>query len=260
MTHRINTSETQIDTSPSTMLGHDYGTILLIHEGDYNTRQLRSHERDGYDGRNIGGIATVSPGTNGAGAIETVTVTSGQNIGLADGTYNSIGTLSNTSVRGSGSAFDIVISNSGATVAATVNTPGSLYKYSDTVTLSGANFDSSAGNDIVLTVSSLYNQPVTLEMRYQVQKLQAGSYTLNHGYEGQIMYFTPREQSTDTAWDPQHCSVTVARARIWGSESAVEYNNLEWYPFEADGGSAGSGLVHLMYINGAWVASGGTWD
>ena len=260
MTHRINTSETQIDTSPSTMLGHDYGTILLIHEGDYNTRQLRSHERDGYDGRNIGGIATVSPGTNGAGAIETVTVTSGQNIGLADGTYNSIGTLSDTSVRGSGSAFDIVISNSGATVAATVNTPGSLYKYGDTVTLSGADFDSTEGNDIVLTVSGLYNQPVTLEMRYQVQKLRAGSYTLNHGYEGQIMYFTPREQSTETAWDPQHCSVTVARARTWSQQSVGEYDNLKWFPFEGDDGGYGSTLVHLMYIEGAWVASGGTWD
>lgn len=260
MTHKINTSETQIDTSPSTMLGYDYGTILLSVDGDYNTRQLRSHERDGRYGRNIGGITTTSPGSNGAGAIETVTVTSGENIGLADGSYFSIGTLSTDSDRGSGSTFDIVISNAGANVTATVNTPGSFYKTNDTVTLSGANFDSSEGNDIVLTVAGLYDQPIALDLLLQVQKLLAGQYTLDHGYEGQIMYFTPREQSASTAWDPQHCLVRVARARIWEAQSVGEYDNVTWYPFEKYGGGAGPELVSLMYIEGAWVASGGVWD
>jgi hypothetical protein len=27
-----------------------------------------------------------------------------------------------------------------------------------------------------------------------------------------------------------------------------------------DGDTPGATLVHLMYIEGAWVASGGTWD
>ena len=203
MAHRINTSETQIDRSPNTLLGHEYGTILLDINGDYDSRQLRSHERDGPYGRNIGGITTVSPGSNGAGAIETINLDSGENIGLADGTYNSIGTLSNTSARGSGATFDVTISSSGETVSVTVNTPGSFYKTGDTVRLSGDEFDSSAGNDIVLEVATLFDQPTTLEMQYQVQKLQAGQYFLDHGYEGQIMYFTPREQAQSTAWDPQ---------------------------------------------------------
>jgi hypothetical protein len=260
MTHRINTSETQLSTSPNNDLGHAYGTILLVNDGDYNTRQLRSHERDGNQGRNIGGITTATPTTNGAGAIETINLDSGENIGLADGTYNSIGTLSNTSARGSGSAFDVIISNAGATVAATVNTPGSFYKINDTVTLSGAEFGSTEGNNIVLSVATLASNPRVLDPFFQVQKLDAGQYSLGHGYEGQIMYFTPREQSAATAWDPQHCLVTVARARLWGSESVAEYDNLDWYPFEGDGGGSGATLVHLMYIEGAWVASGGTWD
>lgn len=261
MTHKINTSETQIDTSPGTMLGYDYGTILLSVDGDYNTRQLRSHERDGQYGRNIGGITTVSPGSNGAGAIETVTVTSGENIGLADGSYFAISTLSTDSDRGFNATFDIVISNAGANVAATVNNSGLFYKYNDTVTLSGANFDSSEGNDIVLTVSGLYYQPIPLDLFYQVQKLNAGQYTLDHGYEGQIMYFTPREESADTAWDPDHCYVKVARARIWGGQSVSEYDDINWFPF-ANENNPGSGreLVSLMYIAGAWVASGGVWD
>lgn len=260
MTHRINTSETQLSDSPDTQLGYDYGTILLAISGDYNSRQLRSHERDGQRGRNIGGISTTSPGTNGAGLIQNTSIVSGQGIGLTDGSYTNIGTLSTTSARGFGATFNVTIASSGNQVSFVVNNPGQYYKMGDTVTLSGANFGSTSSNNIVIEVDTLFNQPIDLDMTHQVQKLQAGQYFLDHGYEGQIMYFTPREQSAATAWDPQHCLVTIAKARLWGGQSVTEYDNLEWYPFEGDGGVAGSTLVHVMYINGAWVASGGYWD
>jgi len=261
MTHRINTSETQLSDSPDTQLGYDYGTILLAISGDYNSRQLRSHERDGQYGRNIGGISTTSPGTNGAGLIQNTSYVSGQGIGLADGSYTDIPTLSTTSARGYGATFNVTIASSGTQVSFVVNNPGQYYKTGDTVRLSGDYFDSSAGNDIVIEVDSLFDQPIDLDPNHQVQKLRAGQYTLGHGYEGQIMYFTPREQSQGTAWEPEHCLVRIARARVWGGQSVTEYDNLEWYPFESlDGNAPGATLVHLMYIAGAWVASGGTWD
>jgi hypothetical protein len=260
MTHRINTSETQLDTSPNMDLGYASGTILLAVDGDYNTRQLRSHERDGRLGRNIGGISTATPTTNGAGIIANVNITAGANIGLPDGSYSDVPNLSSNSARGFGATFVVDITNEGSTVQVTPASGGAFYKINDTVTLSGAEFGSIEGNNIVLSVATLVSNLRVLDLEYQVQKLDAGYYRLDHGYEGQIMYFTPREQSAATAWDPQHCSVRIARARLWDGQSVSESDNLDWYPFEADGGGAGATLVHLMYIEGAWVASGGTWD
>jgi hypothetical protein len=169
--------------------------------------------------------------------------------------------LSSNSVRGFGATFVVDITNEGSTIQVTPASGGAFYKYNDTVTLSGAEFGSTEGNNIVLSVATLTSNPRVLNLEFQVQKLDAGQYSLDHGYEGQIMYFTPRQQSADTAWDPQHCLVIVARARLWGGLSVTEYDNLDWYPFEnLDGGAPGATLVHLMYIEGAWVASGGTWD
>jgi hypothetical protein len=260
MTHKINTSETQINVNPDNNLGYEYGTILLQVDGDYNTRQLRSYERDGKTGRNIGGITTQNPGSNGAGGIQNTSYVSGQGIGLADGSYTDIGTLSTTSARGFGATFNVTISNSGEDVSFIINNPGQYYKINDTVTLSGANFGSTEGNNIVINVDSLYIGRVGLNLLYQVQKLGAGYYTLDHGHEGQIMYFTPREITAGTAWEPQHCSVRVARARTWSGQTVAETDDREWYPFEGAGGGSGATLVTLMYIEGAWVASGGTWD
>jgi hypothetical protein len=260
MTHKINTSETQIQTDPDNNLGHDYGTILLRHDGDYNGRQLRSYERDGQLGRNIGGITTTSPDTNGAGGIADISLVSGQGLGLTDGSYTNIGPLSTTSARGFGATFNVTISNDGESVSVVINVRGQFYKTGDTVTLGAANFGGTPGNNIVIEVDSLNISRVNLSLLYQVQKLNAGYYSLDHGHEGQIMYFTPREQSAATAWEPQHCSVRVARARTWQGQSVTEYDNLDWYPFEGDGGGSGSTLVTLMYIHGAWVATGGTWD
>jgi hypothetical protein len=261
MTHRINTSETQLSTSPDNDLGHAYGTILLAVDGDWNTRQLRSHERDGNQGRNIGGITTTTPSTNGAGIIGNVNVISGANIGLPDGSYYDVPNLSSNSARGFGATFVVDISNEGSTVQVQYAGSGQFYKINDTVTLSGAEFGSTEGNNVVISVATLASNPRVLNPFFQVQKLDAGQYSLDHGYEGQIMYFTPRQQSAATAWDPQHCLVTIARARLWGGQSVSEYDNLDWYPFESlDGDTPGATLVHLMYIEGAWVASGGTWD
>lgn len=261
MTHKINTSEVQIDTEPGTALGYDYGTILLVNNGDYNSRQLRSHERDGYAGRNIGGITTTNPSTNGAGGIAGTTYVSGQGIGLADGAYTNISTLSTTSDRGYGATFNVTISNSGATVSFVVNNSGQLYLPGDTVRLSGANFDSTEGNDLVISVATVVVSRVNLNLIYQVQKLNAGYYALEHGYEGQIMYFTPTAANTTTAYESGHCNVQVKRGRLWGATGADEYDDAVWWPFaDPNGPGAGPALVHLMYTDGAWVASGGVWD
>ena len=261
MTHRINTSETQIQTEPNNNLGHEWGTILLSNDGDYNGRQLRSYERDGKLGRNIGGITTVSPGTNGAGGVGEIGLVSGENIGLADGTYNDVTTLSTTSARGSGATFNVLISSSGENISVVVNNSGQLYLPGDNIRLSGAVFDSTEGNDIVLSVNNVYVSRVNLSLLYQVQKLNAGYYALDHGYEGQIMYFTPDAANTTTAYESGHCSVLVKRGRLWGAFGADEYDDAVWWPFQdPNGPGAGPALVHLMYIEGAWVASGGVWD
>jgi hypothetical protein len=261
MTHKINTSETQINTEADVALGYDYGTILLVSNGDYNTRQLRSHERDGYAGRNIGGITTTYPGSDGAGGISTISIVSGENIGLADGTYTDKPVLSTTSARGSGATFNVTISNTGENISVVINNSGQLYLPGDTVRLSGAEFDSTEGNDIVLSVSNLAISRVNLNLIYQVQKLSAGYYALEHGYEGQIMYFTPSPATTVTAWASNHCSVLVKRGRLWGATGADEYDDAVWWPFEDPNSSgAGPAIVYLMYIDGAWVASGGVWD
>ena len=261
MTHKINTSETQINEYPDNQLGYDYGTILLVQDGDYNTRQLRSHSKDGRVGRNIGGITTSNPSTNGAGGVGEIGLVSGENIGLADGTYNNVSTLSTTSARGSGATFNVVISSSGETINVTISSSGQLYLPGDNIRLSGAVFDSTEGNDIVLSVNNVYVSRVSLSTFYQVQKLNAGYYQLDHGYEGQIMYFTPAAANQTTAWNSNHCNVMVKRGRLWGATGADEYDDAVWWPFEDPNSSgAGPALVHLMYTDGAWVASGGVWD
>lgn len=115
------------------------------------------------------------------------------------------------------------------------------------VTLSGAVINSSEN----ATGSGDPAYPTAIDLTKTVNKLgdNTGSYyTLADGVEGQIMYLVKQHTVTDFTYSSIH--VTVANA-YYGINQLTS-QNLYF--------GSGQDLITLLFTDGAWQQSGGTWD
>lgn len=107
------------------------------------------------------------------------------------------------------------------------------------------------------TVAATYTStPLPLNVKFATNKLADGSYTLADGVEGQIMYLVPQ-----TGVTPANVSVDVANFRTGGFAST---NGL-LYPFRIFNDANASyydsrAFCTLIFTDGAWQQSGGSWD
>lgn len=89
-----------------------------------------------------------------------------------------------------------------------------------------------------------------IDLTKRVHALNGAAYTLANGSEGQILYFVPVTGSTAVG-----NTVTVANGRYFDAGTSVVGTALTFSPFA---GSAG--VVTMIFTQGAWNASSGTWD
>jgi len=107
------------------------------------------------------------------------------------------------------------------------------------------------------TVAATYTStPLPLNVKFATNKLADGSYTLADGVEGQIMYLVPQ-----TGVTPANVSVDVANFRTGGFAST----NGTLYPFRIFNDANASyydsrAFCTLIFTDGAWQQSGGSWD
>jgi hypothetical protein len=103
--------------------------------------------------------------------------------------------------------------------------------------------------------------PTALDLTKTVNKLSdnAGSwYTLANGVEGQIMYIVPTTGTTNA-----NTYVVVGNARILnaaGATTANVYTDVAFNPFGTYSSEQPTNVVTMMFTDGAWQSSGGSWD
>jgi hypothetical protein len=98
--------------------------------------------------------------------------------------------------------------------------------------------------------------PTAIDLTKSINKLTNGSYTLADGVEGQTMHLVAQ-----TGTQPDAVNVTVANCRFGGTRG---YNG-GLYPFRILNDANASyfdsrGFCTLIFTDGAWQQSGGSWD
>jgi hypothetical protein len=95
-----------------------------------------------------------------------------------------------------------------------------------------------------------------IDLTNQIHKLSSGIYTLADGAEGQMIYLVPQTNATHAG-----ITVIVANGRVLDeSAAATVYTNIEFYPFSDTLSTAIKNVVTMIFTDGAWQASSGTWD
>jgi len=110
---------------------------------------------------------------------------------------------------------------------------------------------------IQATIAQTYTTtPVPLNLKFATNKLANGFYTLADGVEGQIMHLVPQ-----TGITPANVQVDVANFRTGGYAST----NGTLYPFRIFNDANATyydsrAFCTLIFTDGAWQQSGGSWD
>jgi hypothetical protein len=225
-------------------------TKVTIGVNDANGSTLTWHfDRDG---------TTTLPG---AVVNSTVTKTATPNTGipltLGDSTYGvSLSDGSYGPFTGSivGIVYTVVVS--GGTAAYTiVSYPGNIEVNTVIDQLDAGSLGGTPGNTSNITVTSV-NDSMALDLNKSINKLADGFYTLADGVEGQIMYLVPQSGIT-----PANVSVDVGNYRVGGFNGT----NGGLYPFRILNDANASyfdsrGFCTLIFTDGAWQQSGGSWD
>jgi hypothetical protein len=150
----------------------------------------------------------------------------------------------------------VIAGNAIATVG--VVTPSSLTTWAvgNSLGTIDGNASLNGGASIVLTVDSITPNPTPLDLTKAVNKLTSGSYTLANGVEGQIMHLIPQNGAT-----PANVSVTIANYRIGGG-TGIDGLLLPFRIFNDANASYvdSSAFCTLIFTDGAWQQSGGSWD
>lgn len=113
-------------------------------------------------------------------------------------------------------------------------------------------------NSTLARAGGILETPIALDLTKTINKLADGFYSLADGVEGQIMYLVPQTGTNFGA-----ITVTVANARILndsGSTTASIYTDIYYYPFEPSSGNPTTNVITLIFTDGAWQASGGSFD
>lgn len=201
------------------------------------------------------GITTVAKtgGSATLGTILTFSVSPSTNFNWQNGNYNNIvvGDLTiNFLVGGGGPAGGAEIGNFSTTGPHSVG---------DQFVIDGALLGGTSGvDDYTLTVATIDPIPPTaLDLSKTTNKLASGLYTLADGVEGQIMYLVPQD---GMGWD--QIDITVAHGRPFGDAVTPTqiYTDIVFYPFASQYIGTSFGVVTMIFTDGAWQASAGTWD
>jgi hypothetical protein len=119
------------------------------------------------------------------------------------------------------------------------------------------------GKVINSTVTTTSNSSVStaLDLTKTINKLSdnPGSwYTLDNGVEGQIMYLVPTTGTTNA-----NTYVRVGNARVLnaaGVTTAAVSANIAFNPFGTYSSEQPTNVVTMIFTDGAWQSSGGSWD
>jgi hypothetical protein len=86
--------------------------------------------------------------------------------------------------------------------------------------------------------------------------LEDGFYFLPNGNEGQVLFLTPQTGATSTG-----IAVLVESGRVMSNvNTAAVYANVSYSPFSDSTTSSVQNVITMIYTDGAWQASSGTWD
>lgn len=103
--------------------------------------------------------------------------------------------------------------------------------------------------------------PTAINLTNTISKLSdnyTSFYTLDNGVEGQIIYLVPQNGATIA-----NVKVVVGNARILnsgGATTAQTYTNIDYWPFDPSSGTPISNIATLIFTDGAWQASSGSFD
>lgn len=186
----------------------------------------------------------------------------GIDLGYGPATALSDATFSNPIVDGnygpftlSGVTFTVVVTSGVAAYTVTATTGNSIVG-EGLGTLDAGDLGGTPGNTSNISVSAINQAFTALDLTKSVNKLTNGQYTLANGVEGQIMYLVPQ-----TGITPNSVDVTVANYRIDGSAGTDGllfpfrvFNNANASYFDS------GAFCTLIFTDGAWQQSGGSWD
>lgn len=160
----------------------------------------------------------------------------------------------NVGISGGGTVR--VVITSGEVSAIFITDPGTnLWAIGDELgTIDGATIG--GGSSITLTVNSITTPQIDLTKT--INKLADGTYALEDGVEGQIMYLVPQ---TSAIGNLSNIFIDVVHARIPAGVLA----HATLYPFVTKLNSVGDDVVNstmctLIFTDGYWQQTGGAWD
>lgn len=124
-------------------------------------------------------------------------------------------------------------------------------------TLNSADMGGAGSHTSNVTVDTVTQATTAIDLTRSINKLTAGNYTLADGVEGQIMYLVPQD---GMAWNS--IDLVVAHGRPFGDTvtPAQIYPDIVFFPFSSQYEGTGFGVVTMIFTDGAWQSSGGTWD
>jgi hypothetical protein len=196
------------------------------------------------------GPASADIGVKGRAA--TVTASPSNNTNLTPGTYLGVA-FSNFSVN-------VTVAENGDITAVVVTSDPDVAVGDSGVFVGGGFAGGTAPADnIVFSVDTLTDllAPTAIDLTKTVNKLADGVYSLADGVEGQILYLVPQTGATFG-----EIGVIIANARILndsGATPAAIFNDADYLPFNPSSGTPVSNVITLIFTDGAWQASGGTY-
>lgn len=127
----------------------------------------------------------------------------------------------------------------------------------DTIgSLSAADLGGSVAHTSNVSVTSVNTFPIALDLTKSINKLADGNYTLANGVEGQIMYLVQQNGST-----PSSINVGISNYRFDGTaQTGGLLFPFRIYNEDASAYFDSRGFCTLIFTDGAWQQSGGSWD
>lgn len=162
--------------------------------------------------------------------------------------------VTNTVTISSNLSLNSTLSVNGAVV---VNSSG--FWVGNTTGLKGDKGDPGSNGAYIFTTTTrnggASETPTALDLSTSVQKLSNGYFSLANGSEGQLMYLVPQTTATRDG-----VRVVIASARIINGGNSGIFANAVHLPFSDPLGGLVKNVATLIYTDGAWQSSGGSWQ
>jgi hypothetical protein len=240
------------------ILGNDNYHVDVNHSGKVRIRTFDSDTSTTYNWQFDNDGTTTFPGA----IVKSTIDKTGINIGVGTATGLVDSTWPDPIVDGNYGPFTLgvvtftVVVTSGVAAYTVVSTTGTSSVGQIIGNLNVSDLGGTPGNSSPIIVTSVNQAFTALDLTKSVNKLTNGQFTLANGVEGQIMYLVPQSGIT-----PNSVDVTVANYRIDGTTGT----NGILFPFRIFNGANASyfdsgAFCTLIFTDGAWQQSGGSWD